>query len=569
MIVGIDLGTSNSLIGIWHDGKAVLIPNSHGEMLTPSVVGFADDGSLLVGKTAKERLISHPRETTATFKRYMGSNRSVKVGKNDYRPEELSAMVLRALKADAEAYLGHAVTEAVITVPAYFNDSQRKATRVAGELAGLRVDRLLNEPTAAALAYGLSSGNVESKFLVFDLGGGTFDVSVLELFEGVIEVCASTGDNFLGGEDFLDILVKEFIERAGKVNGMPERDRPPQLEQRLRAEAERVKRVLTSADQATMRVDWEGKQITWMLTANEFARLCEPLLMRLRTPLERALRDARIRANELDNIVLAGGATRMPMVRRMVATLFGRLPASSLNPDEVVAMGAATQAGLKMRDSALNEVVLTDVCPYTLGVEVAERVSENRIVSGLFQPIIERNTVIPASRVDRFSTMSDFQKQIELMVYQGESRTVKDNVLLGKVSVKVPPKRAGEVGVDVRFTYDVNGLLEVDVTVPLTGESKKLVIEENPGTLSAEEIAKRFASLANLKIHPREQDRNRATSARAARMFEEALGELRSMVGTRITMFEAVIEKQNPSDIEGARKELESFLDQVENDRYL
>jgi molecular chaperone HscC len=569
MIVGIDLGTSNSLIGIWRDGKAVLIPNSHEEMLTPSVVGFADDGSLLVGKAAKERLISHPRETTATFKRYMGSNRSVKVGKNDYRPEELSAMVLRSLKADAEAYLGHAVTEAVITVPAYFNDSQRKATRVAGELAGLRVDRLLNEPTAAALAYGLSSGNVESKFLVFDLGGGTFDVSVLELFEGVIEVRASTGDNFLGGEDFLGLLVKEFVERAGKANGMPDRDRPPQLEQRLRAEAERVKRVLTSADQATMRVDWEGKQITWMLTANEFAKLCEPLLMRLRTPLERALRDARIRANELDNVILAGGATRMPMVRRMVATLFGRLPASSLNPDEVVAMGAATQAGLKMRDSALNEVVLTDVCPYTLGVEVAERVSDTRIVSGLFQPIIERNTVIPASRVNRFSTMGDFQKQIDLMVYQGESRTVKDNVLLGKVSVKVPPKRAGEVGVDVRFTYDVNGLLEVDVTVPLTGETKKLVIEENPGTLSADEIAKRFASLADLKVHPREQDRNRATSARAARIFEEALGELRSVVGTRITMFEAVIEKQNPSDIEGARKELESFLDQVENDRYL
>jgi molecular chaperone HscC len=569
MILGIDLGTSNSLVGVWRDGKAVLIPNAHDELLTPSIVGFADDGSLLVGKAAKERLISHPRDTAATFKRYMGSNRSVKVGAHSYRPEELSAMVLRSLKADAEAYLGHAVSEAVITVPAYFNDSQRKATRAAGELAGLKVDRLLNEPTAAALAYGLHSGEVESKFLVFDLGGGTFDVSILELFEGVIEVCASTGDNFLGGEDFLDLLVQEFVRRVGKDRGLAERDRPLQLEQRLRAEAERVKRVLTTADDVVMRVDWEGEQYSARITIDEFTKLSEPLLVRLRTPLERALRDARIRASELDNVVLAGGATRMPMVRRMVATLFGRLPASSLNPDEVVAIGAATQAGLKMRDSALSEVVLTDVCPYTLGIEVVERVSDTRIVGGVFQPIIERNTVIPASRADTFSTVQDFQKVIELRIFQGESRAVKDNIFLGKLSVKVPAKRVHEASVEVRFTYDVNGLLEVDATVAHTGEKKSLVIEENPGTLTAEEIVARLAKLAAIKVHPREQDRNRATLARANRIFEQSLGELRSMVSAHIAAFEAVIEKQNPGDVDAARKELESFLDQIENDRYL
>jgi molecular chaperone HscC len=569
MIIGIDLGTSNSLVGIWRDGKAVLIPNSHGENLTPSIVGFADDGALLVGKTAAERLITHPSDTTATFKRYMGSNRSVKVGKNDYRAEELSAMILRSLKADAEAFLGHEVTEAIITVPAYFNDTQRKATRAAGEIAGLNVDRLLNEPTAAALAYGLHSGSAESKFLVFDLGGGTFDVSILEMFDGVIEVRASTGDNFLGGEDFVELLVNEFVKRVGKENNIAQQNRPVKLEQRLRAEAERVKRALTTNDAVEMRIDWEDKPITTSVSVDDFAKLCESLLARLRTPLERALRDARIRVSELDNIVLAGGATRMPMVRRMVATLFGRLPAQSLNPDEVVAIGAATQAGLKMHDSALSEVVLTDVCPYTLGIDVAEQISESRMSYGLFSPIIERNTVIPASRSKEYWTMEDFQKAINLSVYQGEARLVKDNIFLGKLAVKVPSKKAGEVSIDVRFTYDVNGLLEVEVTVPLTGEKKTLVIEENPGTLSSDDIAAKFAKLAAIKIHPRDQDKNRATLSRANRIFEESLGELRAAVSSRISVFEAILEKQNPSDVEHARKALEEFLGQIENDRFL
>lgn len=569
MIIGIDLGTSNSLVGVWKDGVAVMVPNVHGETLTPSVVGYHDDGTLLVGKSARERLITHPHLTAATFKRYMGSTRTLRLGDKDFRPEEVSAMVLRSLKADAEAFLGESVTEAVITVPAYFNNGQRQATRTAGELAGLKVDRLLNEPTAAALAYGLHGKEVESKFLVFDLGGGTFDVSVLELFEGVIEVCASTGDNFLGGEDFVGQLVNEFMLRAGKAAGLPERDRPAKIEQALRWEAERVKRALTNAESAIMKIEWQDKTVEWHVTAEAFAKISEPLLTRLRTPLERALRDARIRASELDNVVLAGGATRMPMVRRLVATLFGRLPASTMNPDEVVAIGAATQAGLKMRDSALNEVVLTDVCPYTLGIEVSQTMPDGRLANGIFAPMIERNTVIPASRSNIFGTVSDFQKNIELMVYQGESRSVSDNVFLGKLNVRVPPKRKGEVQVEVRFTYDVNGLIEVESHVPLLKERRTLVIEESPGSMSKEEIARRLADLSALKIHPRDQERNQATLTRAARLFEQALGDTRAYISQRIYDFDAVLQKQNPSDIEATRADLEKLLDQIENDRFL
>lgn len=569
MILGIDLGTSNSLVGVWQDGRAVIIPNALGDNLTPSVVGLADDGSMLIGKSARERLITHPHLTAATFKRYMGTQREVKLGNKSYRAEELSSFVLRALKADAEAFLGQPVTEAIITVPAYFNDTQRKATRAAGELAGLRVARLLNEPTAAALAYGLHEQHDDKKFLVFDLGGGTFDVSVLDMFDGVIEVSASTGDNFLGGEDFVDRIIHGFIRDVGKAAGLGESHWPPKLEQALRWEGERVKRLLTQQESARMQIQWEDKTLLWQITQDDFAKLCEPLLARLRTPLERALRDARIRASELGNIVLAGGTTRMPMIRRLVATLFGRLPASTLNPDEVVAYGAATQAGLKMRDGALEEVVLIDVCPYSLGVEVAERTSASTMAYGLFQPIIERNSVIPTSRENNFCTLSDFQKAIELNVYQGEARHVKDNVFLGKLTMKVPGKRAGEASVDVRFTYDVNGLLEIEAHVPLTKETKKLIIEENPGTLSADEIQQRLQKLQALKIHPRDQEANRALLARIDRLYEQSLGEERVFLNQRAVAFQHLLDKQNLSDIAGARKDLEKILDQIEHERYL
>jgi molecular chaperone HscC len=570
MIVGIDLGTTNSLIAVWQDGNPHIVPNALGQNLTPSVVSLDDDGQILVGMPARERLITHPERSAAVFKRYMGSNRTHNLGKRLFRPEELSSFVLRSLKADAEAFLGEPVTEAIVTVPAYFNDAQRKATRAAGQLAGLTVERLLNEPTAAALAYGLHDAHKESKFLVFDLGGGTFDVSILELFEGVMEVRATAGDNFLGGEDFVEIMIERFIEQAGKAAGLASKHQSARMYQQLRDQAERAKRRLTQEDSATMQVQHKGAEVSWTITAEQFARMTQPLLQRLRTPVERALRDARIRSQELDAVVVAGGATRMPLVRSLVARMFGRLPNVNLNPDEVVAMGAAVQAGLKMRDAALNEVVMTDVCPYTLGIEVVQRVGErDQYIDGQFLPIIERNTVVPASRTKTVSTAADLQKEVKVSIYQGEGRLVKDNILLGQIHVPVPARRAGEISIDVRFTYDVNGIVEVEATVPATGEYKRLVIEENPGVLTAEEIEARLRELAAYKIHPREHAENRALMARADRLYEQMLGQAREFLGQQIAIFSSVLDRQDPQQIKQARADLGELLDQVESDSYL
>lgn len=570
MIVGIDLGTTNSLVSVWRDARAHIVPNALGHNLTPSVVGVDDGGEILVGLAARERLLSHPHLTAAVFKRYMGSNRVTTLGKKDFRAEELSAMVLRSLKADAEAWLGEPVHEAVITVPAYFNDAQRKATRAAGQLAGLKVERLLNEPTAAALAYGLHNAQLESKFLVFDLGGGTFDVSVLELFEGVMEVRASAGDNFLGGEDFVQVLVDGFLKALGKSTGLPAKDASLEFYRTLHDAAERAKRKLSAEDAATIEIAWKGQTLSWTVTADEFAKLCDPLLQRIRTPVERALRDARIRAPELNEVVLAGGATRKPLIRKLVARMFGRLPASHLNPDEIVALGAAVQAGLLASDSALKEIVMTDVCPYTLGMEVVERVSANGpIRGGLYLPIIERNVVVPTSRVKDVYTVADVQREVKVKIFQGESRYTKDNISLGEINIAVPPRRAGEVRLDVRFSYDLSGLLEIDVHVPLTNERHQLVIEENPGVLSQAEIAERREKLAAFKTHPRDETVNRTLLARAERLYEQSLGDVREFVDRHIAAFVTAIDSQEPRTIEAAREQLAMALDQIESDSYL
>lgn len=566
VIVGIDLGTTNSLIAVWRDGAASIVPNALGRALTPSCVGFLDDGSLVVGEAARERLQTHPQLTASLFKRYMGTDRKVTLGQQTFRPEELSSFVLRALKADVEALLGEPVTEAVVTVPAYFSDAQRKATRVAGELAGLKVERLLNEPTAAALAYGLQTKE-ESKFLVFDLGGGTFDVSILELFEGVMEVRASAGDNFLGGEDFSTLLMQAFLQKMplGERVGTEVSNLPTVLGERLRAAAERAKRTLTDAVSATLRVEHEGETYSWEISADAFVTLAEPLLERLRAPVERALRDARIRPAELDSIVLAGGATRMPMVRRLVSRMFGRFPVVDLNPDEVVALGAAVQAGLKMRDAALEEVVMTDVSPYSMGVEVVQRVSAERLIGGHFMPIIERNSVVPVSRVERLNTVADNQAEIHLRIFQGESPRVEDNVFLGELHIPVPPRPAGHAQLDVRFTYDVNGILEAEGTVVETGDQHVLVIEENPGVMTPEEVHERLGALAAIKIHPRDQTENRAVMARAERVYEQLLGPQRGAIGQAIAVFQGALDAQEPDRIREVRSSVKRLLDQVES----
>ncbi|WP_017904388.1 molecular chaperone HscC [Pseudomonas asplenii] len=561
MIVGIDLGTTNSLVAVWRGEASELVPNALGQFLTPSVVGLDDEGRILVGQAAKERLHTHPRSTTALFKRHMGSAQEVRLGDRLFRPEELSALVLKSLKEDVERAYGETVHEAVISVPAYFSDAQRKATRIAGELAGLKVDKLINEPTAAALAYGLHQRDKETSFLVFDLGGGTFDVSILELFDGVMEVRASAGDNFLGGEDFDAALLDRFVDSQRSATDFPEQ---ASVIQALRREAERVRKVLGQEPSAefTLRVD--GRQWSHTFTQQQLADIYAPLLERLRGPIERALRDARIRVSDLDEILLVGGTTRMPLVRKLAAGLFGRFPSISLNPDEVVAHGAAVQAALKARSAALEEVVLTDVCSYTLGIETSQQYGQ-QIESGHYLPIIERNSIVPVSRVKNVYTLHDNQEVVKLKIYQGESRLVRDNVFLGELEMPVPKRKAGEVELDVRFTYDNNGLLEAQVTVPLTGEQHSLVIENNPGVLTPEEIRQRLQALSQLKIHPRDQQVNTVLTARLERLYQESLGDLRERIGYLAGQFQQVLDTQDERRIREARSELTEQLNRLDN----
>ena len=561
-LLGIDLGTTNSLACAFQHGRPVLVPNALGQVLTPSCVSLDADGAVLVGQAARDRLVSHPGRTAAAFKRYMGTARELDLAERRFRPEELSALVLRALKADAEAFLGAPVEEAVVTVPAYFSDAQRKATRAAGQLAGLRVERLLNEPTAAALAYGLHEGPAaEGKLLVFDLGGGTFDVSVLERFEGVMEVRATAGDNFLGGEDFTQAIEDWFLAGAGR--GLPGRGDPALAG--LRRAAEMAKRRLGEADVADVVLPWEGRELRATLTRDAYDALLEPLLARLRRPVERALRDARLRPTDLHRVVLAGGATRMPAVRRLVARLFGQLPLQMLDPDEVVARGAAVQAGLKARDQALDEMVMTDVAPYTLGIEIS-RDSDRGLTTGHYMPIIERNTVVPCSRVERVVTVRDNQRRMTIEVYQGEARQVADNIKLGKLTIQVPPGKAEEQAVDVRFTYDTNGILEVQARSVGSGEGARLVIEENPGVLTPAQVAQRLAALDELKLHPRERAEHRALLARAGRLYEELLGDRRDMVGRAAERFEAVLDWQDVRAAAVAAAELSELLNRLDGD---
>ncbi|GAB3089612.1 Hsp70 family protein [Lysobacter terrae] len=561
MIVGIDLGTTNSLAAVWRDGKALLVPNALGTVLTPSCVGIDEDGTVLIGQAARERLQTHPEKTVALFKRHMGSAKVFKLGNRTFRAEELSSLVLRALKADAEALLGEPVDEAIITVPAYFSDAQRKATRVAGQLAGLKVERLINEPTAAALAYGLHQDEEATQFLVFDLGGGTFDVSILEMFEGVMEVRATAGDNFLGGEDFADAIVKRFLQDSG-IPAAAAAD--ASMMQILIARAEAAKRQLSQQASAEISVHWQGQDYRMALDQALLGQICEPMLARLRAPVERALRDARIANTDIDAVVLAGGATRMPLVRQLVTRMFGRFPNTELNPDEVIVVGAAVMAGLQAKDQALKEVVMTDVCPYTLGTDVIEKFDNGREVRGWFSPIIERNTVVPVSRVKSYVATKDFQSYMDIDIFQGEARLVKDNIKLGNLKVQLPHLPRHESAVDVRFTYDVNGLLEVEATVRKTGEKHRVVIQGNDGVMTDEQIQTRLAELAELKIHPRDKAVNRTLLAQAETLFQQLLGERREWMGRQIARFEEALESQEERTIAPASERLNEIIAHVE-----
>jgi len=565
MIVGIDLGTTNSAAAVWRDGEAVLVPNALGDLLTPSAVALAEDGSILTGLAARERMVNDPASARTLFKRRMGTQVQARLGRRDYSPEELSSLVLRSLKADVEAFVGEPVDRAVITVPAYFNDKQRKATRRAGELAGFKVERLINEPTAAALAYGIHQLDEESPFLVFDLGGGTFDVSIVEIFEGVIEVRSSAGDNRLGGEDFNQVIVNMALEAIGGARAEPF---DPRFQEVVRDAAERTRRRLSDVAEADFSFVWKGERHSATINGDAFEERSAGLIERLREPVVRALRDGGVKVGELSEIVMVGGATRMPLVRRAATRMFGRFPATRVHPDYAVALGAAIQGALKEKNAALREIRLTDVCPFTLGVETSEPLPGGGLRTGLFAPIIERNTVLPASRIESFSTIRDGQTQVEFPIYQGESRFIAENVKLGTLVTSVPPRRAGAVEVQCRFSYDASGLLEVDVTVPETGATKQLVIVDEDAEDEAK-LDKRRAELARLKLHPREESGNAALLERVKRCYEAHLGDSRHHVAQLLAKLEAGLDSQDPRIVATVRDEVGRAIDLLEGERFL
>ncbi|MFD2671583.1 molecular chaperone DnaK [Marinicrinis sediminis] len=511
-VIGIDLGTTNSCVAVMEGGEAVVIPNPEGNRTTPSVVGFKKDGERIVGETAKRQAITNPDRTVISIKRHMGSNHKETIEGKDYTPQEISAIILQKLKSDAEAYLGQTVTQAVITVPAYFNDSQRQATKDAGKIAGLEVLRIVNEPTAAALAYGFEKQE-DQTILVYDLGGGTFDVSILELGDGFFEVKATSGDNTLGGDDFDQVIIDHLVAEFKKEQGI-DLSKDKAAVQRLKDAAEKAKKELSGVMTTTISLpfitvaDGVPQHLELNLTRAKFEELSENLVERTMGPTRQALKDAGLQPSEIDKVVLVGGSTRIPAVQEAVKKLTGQDPHKGVNPDEVVALGAAVQAGVLTGD--VKDVVLLDVTPLSLGIETA---------GGVSTKMIERNTTIPTSKSQIFSTYADNQTSVEIHVLQGERSMAADNKTLGRFMLgDIPPAPRGVPQIEVTFDIDANGIVNVSASDKGTGKSQKITITSSSG-LSDDEIDQ---MMKDAEVHA-EEDRKRKDLVEAKNQGDQLL----------------------------------------------
>ncbi len=554
-VIGIDLGTTNSLACIWKDGAPVVIKNSLGSHLTPSVVGIDDSDNIVVGNIAKERLISHPDKTASEFKRTMGTKTEYSLGSQKFTSEQLSSLVLKKIKEDSEAVLGEEVTEAIISVPAYFDDYRRNATKQAAEMSGLKVERLINEPSAAALAYMQKHGFEDGTYMVVDFGGGTLDVSIIDSFDNVMEILAVAGNNQLGGKDFNEAIYKAFLAD----NGLNDDVLTPSERASIYKMAENCKIALTDTPICVMSVNIGDEKFTLTLDNNTLIKIGHEVFEKIGEPIRRVLHDSHVNIQEIKDIILVGGSCKMPTVAAYIEKLTGRAPCTDLNPDTAIAIGAGIFAGMKSRNEQFKDIILTDICPFSLGISM----HDHRTQENIMDFIIQRNSMLPSSKTHSYYAVADNQTQFRVTIYQGESIIPDKNIKLGQLTIPVPPTPMhGYLG-DVKLTYDINGILIVDVKSNENVDYTKVILSES-NTMSKAELDRCKAQLDVLRLASPDNEKQVLLIARAERIIEETLSFERQIIVDALLNFRMCLENGNDHDIRRATTKFAQFLDMIE-----
>lgn len=551
MIVGIDLGTTNSLVSVWEGEGIRLIPNEFGEFLTPSVVSFDKDKNVIVGKTARERLITDPDNTVREFKRQMGRDVKYNLGKaGSYTPVELSAIVIKKLVADAEKYIGEKVDSAVISVPAYFDDHQREATRIAGIKAGVKVTQLVNEPSAAALSYHISHMDQDEKFIIFDFGGGTLDVTLVDAFDNVVEICNISGDNSLGGKDFNEAIAMDICSKADlEWLHLDKKDQAILLNI-----AEGIKIALSTEDEIETQVTLKGKEFSYRLNRQELINISTPIFKKLTIVLKRLMNDAMLEIEDISGVIMVGGSSKMPIVRAYLESLFGGKVILDNDGDVAICRGVGIVTGINLRKEMVKDIVMTDICPFSLGVDV---------VGDVMSTIIPKNRTLPTSRTQRYYTVSDYQTKLTFNIYQGEKKTASSNLLLDTITFDIPAKPSGEVYADVRFSYDLNGIFDIDIFCP----ANKTSIQRHRGAaegIDEETLNELNVRMEELKQDPREIPEIKYLLNKAARMYEEGNEIQRRVLYEEMRKFDYILDEQSVDQCKKAAISFSITLDNIE-----